>query len=90
MAGLAGAYGYGLVTGGSLDAAVRISTFADGPALGPFASALIASGAVSVLVSLIGRRKADMSALRGVASLDARNSGVRTSQRVEEREEVPA
>ncbi len=90
VAGLVGAYGYGLVTGGSLDAAVRISTFADGPALGPFASALIASGAVAVLVSLAGRREADMSELRGVASLDVRNPHTRTAQPVDEREEIPA
>ena len=90
VAGLVGAYGYGLFTGGSLDAAVKVATFAAGPSLGPFASALIASGTVAVLVSLVGRREADMSELRAVESLDVRNDGSRPSEGVGRPEEVPA
>lgn len=71
VAGLAGAYGYGIVAGGSVAAGVDAATFAAGPTLGPFASALIASAVVAVAVSLLGRRQADMSTLSSVASLDA-------------------
>lgn len=74
IAGLAGALGYGLVAGGSVDAAVASATFAAGPALGPFAAALIASGVVAVVVSLLGRRDADLSGLANVASLDERDA----------------
>ena len=90
LAGLAGAYGYGLVTGGSVAAAVEIATFADGPALGPFAGALIASSLVAVVVSLLGRRDADMSLLRDVASLDVRDAESRRVAPSVQPEEVPA
>ena len=72
VAGLAGAYGYGIVASGSIAAGVEAATFAAGPTLGPFASALIASALVCVLVSLLGRRQADLSLLRSVATLDER------------------
>ena len=90
VAGLIGAYGYGLVTAGSVSGAVKVATFAAGPALGPFASALIASGVVAVIVSLLGRRRADMSLLRAVASLDVRDAQAKETSAGSTREEVPA
>lgn len=73
LAGLAGALGYGWAVGGSLDEAVRVATFADGLALGPFAAALLSSAAVTVGVSLAGRRAVDLVALGAEAGgLDAR------------------
>ncbi len=90
VAGLAGAYGYGLVTGGSVAAAVKVATFDAGPTLGPFASALIASAVVAVVVSLTGRRQADMSLLRSVGSLDVRDAEAIAGGRRRESEEVVA
>ncbi|WP_197058538.1 sodium:solute symporter family transporter [Modestobacter caceresii] len=76
VAGLVGALAYGLIAGGSLSAALALATFADGLSLPPFAAALAASTAVTVLVSLLGRGSADLRDLSGrVVSLDA--EGVR-------------
>lgn len=90
IAGLVGAYGYGIVTGGSVAAAVEVATFAEGPALGPFASALIASATVAVLVSLLARREADMSLLRSVASLDDRGANANAGTGAREPEQALA
>ncbi|WNV77631.1 sodium:solute symporter family transporter [Geodermatophilus sp. DSM 44513] len=71
VAGLLGALAHGLVAGGSLAAAVDVATFADGLSLPPFAAALAASTAVTVLVSLLGRRSTDLRELpRRVRPLD--------------------
>ncbi|WP_198588082.1 sodium:solute symporter family transporter [Geodermatophilus chilensis] len=71
VAGLVGALVHGLVAGGSLAAAVDIATFAGGLSLPPFAAALTASTAVTVLVSLLGRRSTDLQELsRRVRPLD--------------------
>ncbi len=63
MAGLVGALAYGLAAGGSLDAALALATFAGGLSLPPFAAVLAASTAVTVLVSLLGRRETDLRSL---------------------------
>ncbi|MDK3256740.1 sodium:solute symporter family transporter [Blastococcus capsensis] len=71
VAGLVGALAYGLVAGGSLSAALALATFAGGLSLPPFAAALAASTAVTVLVSLLGRRSTDLRDLSDrVLSLD--------------------
>ncbi len=76
VAGLVGAVAYGLVTLGSLSAALALATFAEGPALGPFASALAASALVTVVVSLVGGRDSDLSGLERVEGLDDRELAV--------------
>ena len=63
VAGLVGALAYGLAAGGSLGAALAIATFAGGLSLPPFAAALAASAAATVLVSLLGRRTTDLRGL---------------------------
>jgi SSS family solute:Na+ symporter len=81
LAGLLGAVGYGLVTQKSVAAALSLATFADGPTLGPFATALAASTVITVLVSLLSRRDADMSALRRVPRLDRHDvAGTRAAE----------
>ncbi|HET7326078.1 MAG TPA: hypothetical protein VFJ14_02210 [Nocardioidaceae bacterium] len=63
LAGLVAALAYGYVAGGSLPAGVAIATFAGGLALPPFLVAVAASTAVTVLVSLAGRRTVDLRVL---------------------------
>lgn len=78
LAGLAGAFGYGLAVGGSAGEAVQVATFADGLSLAPFAAALICSGVVAVVVSLYARRASDLSEL--VAAVDGLDARVRRSR----------
>jgi SSS family solute:Na+ symporter len=63
VVGLFGAVAYGYLSSGSLSGAVAVATFADGLALPPFLAALAASAAVSVTVSLAGRRSTDLTEL---------------------------
>ena len=88
VAGLLGALGYGVVTQGSLGAALALATFAEGPTLGPFAAAVAASTVVSVLVSLASGRDSDMSALSRVAGLDERDAAAVGAGYVERPREV--
>ncbi|WP_084033665.1 hypothetical protein [Arthrobacter sp. 35/47] len=72
VAGLAAALGYGFLAGdGSLSGAVAIATFAGGLSLPPFLAALGVSAIVAVVVSLAGRRTADLTGLNAqVNALD--------------------
>jgi SSS family solute:Na+ symporter len=80
VAGLAGALGYGYAAGGSLPAAVALATFSGGLALPPFLAAFAASTTVTVLVSLAGRRRADLAILaQGVRPLSPRVQPARAS-----------
>lgn len=64
LAGLAGAVVPNWVATGSAAQAARLATFPGGiPTLAPFLGALLASTAVVVLVSLLGRTATDLSAL---------------------------
>ena len=63
-AGGAGAFGLSLAATGSLAGAVEAVTFHDAvPTLAPFAGAILASGLVTVLVSLRGRSGVDLTEL---------------------------
>ena len=56
VAGLVSAAGYGLVvTGFDPASALAVTTFADGLTLGPFAAALLGSGLVTLVLSLLTR-----------------------------------
>lgn len=64
LAGAVGAFGAGFVARGSLDGAVAAVTFPDAvPTLAPFAGALLVSGLVTLLVSLLGRPGVDLAEL---------------------------
>lgn len=64
VAGAVGAVGASLVVAGSLDGAVARVTFPDAvPTLAPFAGALVVSGIVTFVVSLLGRPTVDMAEL---------------------------
>src|SRR5699024_1535039 len=57
IAGLVSAAAYGLiVTGFDPGRALAVSTFADGLTLGPFAAALLGSGLVTLVLTLVARR----------------------------------
>lgn len=72
LAGLAASLGYGFIVGGSLPAAMGIATFEGGLALPPFLAALIASTAVTIVVSLTAGRSTDLASLNArVVSLDS-------------------
>ena len=56
VAGLVSAAGYGLVVAGfDPGHALAVTTFADGLTLGPFAAALLGSGLVTLVLSLLTR-----------------------------------
>ncbi len=56
LAGVVGAFGAGLVATGTVAGAVATVTFPDAvPTLAPFAGAILTSGVVTVLVSVLGR-----------------------------------
>lgn len=64
VAGAVGALGASLVAAGTFEGAVARVTFADAvPTLAPFAGALLASGVVTFLVSLLGRPTVELSEL---------------------------
>jgi solute:Na+ symporter, SSS family len=64
VAGIVGAIGLSRVTTGTWRGAMDAVTFPDAvPTLAPFAGALLASAAVTIVVSLIGRDRADLDGL---------------------------
>jgi SSS family solute:Na+ symporter len=64
VAGLIGAIVPDLIASGSLSVALERATFPDAvPTLAPFAGAVIASTAVAVIVSLLGRTDTDLDAI---------------------------
>jgi SSS family solute:Na+ symporter len=74
IAGLAGAFAAGWLASGTLGGAVAAVTFPDAvPTLPPFAGALVAGAAVTVVVSLAGRTSTDLDDLD--VAVQARSSG---------------
>jgi solute:Na+ symporter, SSS family len=66
LGGLLGAFAAGGVAAGSLRGALAAVTFPDAvPTLAPFAGAVLVSTAVTVVVSLLSRKDADLDALEG-------------------------
>lgn len=64
VAGMAGALGAGFVAAGTWSGAIAAVTFPDAvPSLPPFAGALVASGVVTVAVSMMSRSRTDLHAL---------------------------
>lgn len=67
LAGAAGAFGLSLAVTGSVAGAFDAVTFPDAvPTLAPFAGALLASGIVTFVVSLLGRPTVELSELDGL------------------------
>ena len=64
LAGVVGAFGLSLLVTGSIAGAVDAVTFPDAvPTLPPFVGAIVASGSVTVAVSLLGRSRTDLADL---------------------------
>jgi Na+/proline symporter len=63
VAGFVAAFAHGWAVAGSVAGTVRVATFADGLAIGPFVAVLGASGAVTALIALAQGRTVDVAAL---------------------------